>query len=132
MYNKTLINTYVKSLSKDKLERLLLEVIEHFRLSYNYDFESAINNLISITEQPLDKNKLITKISLYNKSVIEKHKYNILHRKPNEDNPITITGIEGIDFVYNDIYFRFKYEQDSYEHRDRVSLSDLAKYVNLD
>lgn len=132
MYNKTLINTYVKSLSKDKLERLLLEVIEHFRLSYSYDFEFVINNLISITEQPLDKNNLITKISIYNKSVIDEHKYDILHRKPNEDNPITITGIEGIDFVYNDIYFRFKYEQDSYEYTDRVSLSDLAKYVNLD
>ena len=131
MYNKTLINTYIKSLSKDKLEHLLLEIIEHFRLSYSYDFEFVINNLISIIEKPLDKNNLITKINIYNKSVIDEHKYDILHRKPNENNPITITGIEGVDSVYNDVFFRFKYEQDSYEHTDRVSLLDLAKYVNL-
>lgn len=131
MYNKTLINTYIKSLSKDKLEHLLLEIIEHFRLSYSYDFEFVINNLISITEQPSDKNKLITKIN-NNKSVIDEHKYDILNRKPNENNPITIKGIEGVDFIYNDIYFKVKYEQDSYEYTDRVSLSDLAKYVNLD
>lgn len=131
MYNKTLINTYIKSLSKDKLENLLLEIIEHFRLSYSYDFEFVINNLISITEQPLNKNNLITKIN-NNKSVIDEHKYDILHRKPNENNPITITGIKGVDSVYNDVFFSFKYEQDSYEHTDRVSLSDLAKYVNLD
>jgi hypothetical protein len=132
MYNKTLINTYIKSLSKDKLEHLLLEIIEHFRLSYSYDFEFVLNNLISITEQPLDKNNLIAKINIYNKSVIDEHKYDILHRKHNENNPITITGIEGVDYVYNYVFFRFKYEQDSYEHTDRVLLSDLAKYVNLD
>lgn len=131
MYNKTLINTYIKSLSKDKLERLLFEIIEHFNLSYSYDFEFVINNLISITEQSSDKLKLITKIN-NNKSIIDKHIYDILHKKPNENNPITITGIEGIDFIYNAVFFKFKYEQDNYEYTDRVSLSDLAKYVNLD
>lgn len=131
MYNKTLINTYIRSLSKDKLERLLLEIIEHFRLSYSYDFEFVINNLISITEQPSNKNNLITKIN-NNKSVIDEHKYDILNRKFDENNPITITGIKGIDFIYKDIYFKVKYEKDNYEYTDRVSLSDLAKYVNLD
>lgn len=122
MINDKLINVFIQNAEQDNLIRGIKEILIHFKLENEYQYEELVNNLINI----IGGDKLITiddiDIELI-KSNINRFTYN-----PEEVNKDSIK-LSDIDVINGTVKITYRRTTSNYNDYERIKYIDYLKKV---
>ena len=122
MINDKLIDVFLQHAEQNDLIRVIKQILNHFKLENEYQFEEIVNNIVNIIAG--DKLVAIEDID------IELIKVNISNFTYNsetiEKDSIEMSDIDNID---NTIKITYKREGNDYKNNDRIKYTDYLKKV---
>ena len=122
MINDKLIDVFLQHAEQNNLIRGIKEIIKHFKIENEYQYEQLVNNLVNI----IGGDKLITILDID----IELIKANISNFTYNSEtidkDSIEMSDIDNID---NTIKITYKREGNDYKSNDRIKYTDYLKKV---
>ena len=122
MINDKLIDVFLQNAEKEDLIRGINQILNHFRLESEYQYEKIVNNLINI----IGGDKLIT-IEDINIDLIKDNIDDVIYRSEEVDkDSIEISDIDTID---NTVKITYKREGNDYATYDRIKYTDYLKNV---
>ena len=122
MVNKKLIDVFLQNAEQEDLIRGIEEILNHFKLENEYQYEQVINNLVNIIGG--DKLTAIDDIDIE----LVKANINNFAYKPEEIDKDSIE-ISDIDNIEKTVKILYKYQGYDYKSYDRINYTDYLKKV---
>ena len=122
MINNKLIDVFLQNAAKDDLIRGIKEILIHFKLENEYQYEELVNNIINIIGG--DKPITIDDIDI---ELIKDNINNFTYRSEEVDkDSIEISNIDCID---NTVKILYKRQGNDYKNNDRIDYTNYLKKV---
>ena len=122
MINDKLIDVFLQHAEKEDLIRVIKQILNHFKIENEYQFEEIVNNIVNIIAG--DKLVDIEDIDI---DLIKDTMDKIIYRPEEIDNDsIEISDIDNID---NTIKILYKRQGNDYKSNERFKYTDYLKKV---
>lgn len=122
MINDKLIDVFLQNAEQENLIRGIKEILNHFKIDSEYNYEELFNNIINIIDG--DKIPTIEDIDI---NLIKDNIDNFTYKSEEVDREsIEISNIDNID---NTIKIVYKREGNDYKNNDRIKYTDYLKKV---
>ena len=122
MINDKLIDVFLQHAEQNDLIRVIKQILNHFKLENEYQFEEIVNNIVNIIAG--DKLVVIEDIDI---DLIKANMDRVSYR-PEEINKDSIE-ISDIDIIDNTVKIVYKREGNDYNSNDRIKYTDYLKKV---
>lgn len=122
MINDKLIDVFLQNAEQEDLIRGIKEILNHFKIDSEYQYEQIVNNIINIIGG--DKLTTIEDIDI---NLVKDNVDSFTYRPEEVDkDSIEISNIDRID---NTIKILFKREDNDYKNNDRIDYTNYLKKV---
>lgn len=122
MINNKLIDVFLQHAEKEDLIRGIKEILNHFKIDSEYNYEELVNNIVNIIGG--DKLPTIEDIDI---NLVKDNVDNFIYKSEEVD--IESIEISNIDNIDNTIKIVYKREGNDYKNNDRIKYTDYLKKV---
>lgn len=122
MINNKLIDVFLQHAEKEDLIRGIKEILNHFKIDSEYNYEELVNNIVNIIGG--DKLPTIEDIDI---TLVKDNVDKFTYKSEEVDREsIEISNIDNIDDTIKIVYKR---EGNDYKNNDRIKYTDYLKKV---